>query len=84
MRSLRALLPALTLVLASACIAQTTPLRPDATPAEDLFTYGTYKFRQVQNGREYATYRSESTEPASLITSRKLPPRPLKGGQKCI
>ena len=130
MRSLRVLI--LPLALVSACIAQTTTLRPDAAPVEDPqlraeavrlmeravmvtspvwpaneeffhfrvlhpapgeasegdmkigvarpatkrweFTYGTYKFFQVQNGPEYATYRSESAEPASLTTVRKLVP----------
>ena len=38
------------------------------------FTYGTYKYIRVQDGSEYATYRSESAEPAALTTVRKLVP----------
>ena len=38
------------------------------------FTYGNYKFIQVQEGSELATYRSESTEPAALTSVRKLLP----------
>jgi hypothetical protein len=38
------------------------------------FTYGNYKFIQVQDGSERATYRSESTEPAALTSVRKLLP----------
>jgi hypothetical protein len=38
------------------------------------FIYGAYKFVQVQNGPEFATYRSEPSEPASLTTVRKLLP----------
>ncbi|MGA2273329.1 MAG: energy transducer TonB [Bryobacteraceae bacterium] len=38
------------------------------------FTYGTYKFISVQNGSEFATYRSESAEPAALTSVRRLIP----------
>lgn len=38
------------------------------------FTYGNYKFIQVQDDSELATYRSESTEPAALTSVRKLLP----------
>src|ERR1700747_613861 len=38
------------------------------------FTYGNYKFIRVQDGSEYATYRSESTEPAALTSVHKLLP----------
>ena len=38
------------------------------------FTYGTYKFIQVKNGVESATYRSASAEPAVLTSVRKLLP----------
>jgi len=38
------------------------------------FTYGTYKFIKVQDGAEFATYRSENTEPAALTSVRKLLP----------
>jgi hypothetical protein len=38
------------------------------------FTYGTYKFIQVRDGAELATYRSESAEPAALTSVRKLLP----------
>jgi len=119
-------------LLAPACLAQTTTLRPDAAPMEDPqvraeavrlmeravmlttpvwpaneeffnfrvlhpapgeasdgalkigvktrvnkrweFTYGTYKFIKVQDGSEFATYRSESSEPAALTSVRRLIP----------
>src|ERR1039458_7715958 len=38
------------------------------------FTYGTYKFIKVQNGSEFATFRSESAEPAALTSVRRLVP----------
>jgi len=38
------------------------------------FTYGTYKYIRVQDGSEFATYRSESAEPAALTSVRKLVP----------
>jgi hypothetical protein len=38
------------------------------------FTYGTYKLIRVQDDSEFATYRSESTEPAALTSVRKLLP----------
>jgi hypothetical protein len=38
------------------------------------YTYGTYKFIQVQDGAELAIYRSASTEPAALTMVRKLVP----------
>ena len=38
------------------------------------FTYGTYTFIRVQDGTEFATYRSESAEPAALTTVRRLLP----------
>lgn len=38
------------------------------------FTQGAYKFIRVQDGSEFATYRSESTEPAALTSVRKLLP----------
>ena len=38
------------------------------------FTYGIYTFIKVQNGSEFATYRSESAEPAALTSVRKLIP----------
>jgi hypothetical protein len=37
-------------------------------------TYGTYKFTSVQNGSEFATYQSESAEPAALTSVRRLIP----------
>jgi hypothetical protein len=46
------------------------------TPANKRweFTYGTYKFIKVQNGSEFATFRSESAEPAALTSVRRLVP----------
>ena len=38
------------------------------------FTYGQYSFIQVQNGSEYATLRSQPTEPAPLTSVRKIIP----------
>src|ERR1035441_8638365 len=38
------------------------------------FTYGTYKFIKVQDAGDAATYRSESAEPATLTSVRKLVP----------
>ncbi len=38
------------------------------------FTYGTYKFIRVEDGSEFATYRSESAEPAALTSVRRLVP----------
>jgi hypothetical protein len=38
------------------------------------FTYGTYKFIRVQDGSEFATFRSDATEPAALTMVRKLVP----------
>ena len=38
------------------------------------FTYGTYKYIRVQDGSEFATYRSESAEPAALTSVRRLVP----------
>ncbi len=38
------------------------------------FTYGTYKFIRVEDGSEFATYRSENTEPAALTSVRRLLP----------
>ena len=38
------------------------------------FTYGQYSFVQVQNGSEYATLRSQPTEPAPLTSVRKIIP----------
>jgi hypothetical protein len=38
------------------------------------FTYGTYKFIRVRDGYETATYASDSAEPASLVSVRKLLP----------
>jgi len=119
-------------LLAPACLAQSTTLRPDAAPMEDPqvraeavrlmeravmlttpvwpaneefvnfrvlhpapgeaaegamkigvktrvnkrweFTYGTYKYIRVQDGSEFATYRSESSEPAALTSVRRLVP----------
>jgi hypothetical protein len=37
-------------------------------------TYGTYKYIRVRDGGEFATYRSESTEPAALTSVRRLIP----------
>ena len=38
------------------------------------FVYGAYKFFQVQNGPEYATYRTAPVEPAVVTAVRKLVP----------
>ena len=38
------------------------------------FTYGAYKYIRVQDGREFATFRSEPAEPAALTSVRKLLP----------
>ncbi len=38
------------------------------------FTYGAYKFLQVQNGREFATTRTQPGEPAALTSVRKILP----------
>ena len=38
------------------------------------FTYGAYKFISVEDGSEFATYRSEYAEPAALTSVRKLLP----------
>lgn len=37
-------------------------------------TYGTYKYTGVQDGAEFATYRSESGEPAAVTSVRRLIP----------
>lgn len=38
------------------------------------FTYGAYRFVQVQNGREFATFRTDPNEPAPVTAARKLLP----------
>lgn len=38
------------------------------------FTYGAYKYIRVQDGPEFATFRSEPAEPAALTSVRKLLP----------
>ena len=38
------------------------------------FAYGTYHFVQVQNGREFASTRTQESEPAALTSVRKLLP----------
>jgi hypothetical protein len=38
------------------------------------FTFGTYHYVQVQNGREFATVRTQESEPAALTSVRKLVP----------
>jgi hypothetical protein len=47
-----------------------------ATPVSKRweFTYGDFKFIQVQNGPEFATYRSAPAEPAALTSVRKSLP----------
>jgi Gram-negative bacterial TonB protein C-terminal len=38
------------------------------------FSYGAYKYIRVQNGAEFATYRTDSAEPAAVTTVRKSLP----------
>jgi hypothetical protein len=38
------------------------------------FNYGAYHFIQVQNGREFATFRTRPDEPAAVTVARKLLP----------
>lgn len=38
------------------------------------FSYGSYKYVRVQNGREFATVRTSPSEPAALTSVRKLLP----------
>lgn len=38
------------------------------------FTYGAYKFVQIQNGREFASVRTHPSEPAILTAVRKMVP----------